>query len=481
VKILVIDDKSNIAEILRQYEQFQHVEVHCVHTLKDGSYAVDQQINEGFDVVLMREKVAGELTIQAIQDFKTTSQLPEVLIYTDHGDPEIVEQALENGAWDYIVGPELEQNLPDVLKRLFRYRQNRVQSFTEKRKEIAQKQNDQGIIGSSAAIQACVDQVSRVAHSDASVLITGETGTGKEVFARAIHSLSPRCSRNLTIVDCATLPSTLVESLLFGHIKGAFTGADSSHNGLIKQADGGTLFLDEVGEMPLEIQKKFLRVLQERNYLPVGSRTVETSNFRLVAATNKNIERMVAEGAFREDLFYRLKTFQLDLPPLRERRSDIAELAYFFRNRLCRQYKLKRQKLSTNYLVALNSYGWPGNVRELSQAIEHSISDAFESTVLEKAHLPLKIRLDVTKKFVTRKKDETEQAGEGIDEVDLSSMPTIKEDRDKAISQQEKRYLRRLLKITNGNIKLCCETAGLSRSRLYDLFKKHGFSQKKTT
>jgi two-component system NtrC family response regulator len=250
---------------------------------------------------------------------------------------------------------------------------------------------------------------------------------------------------------------------------------------LIKQADGGTLFLDEIGEMPLEIQKKFLRVLQEREYLPVGSSVTESSDFRLIAATNRDLEAMVAEGTFREDLLFRLKTFQLELPPLRTRRTDISELVYYFRNRYSKRYKLKKKKLSTDYLMTLNRYEWPGNVRELFQAVEYSMADAQESPVLEPIHLPLNIRLSVTKKKLEKLRERPAIAAEPLMVDDISLMPTIREDREKAIQVQEKQYLETLLRITGGDIKQCCETAGLSRSRLYDLLKKYGLSQNNTT
>ncbi|HKJ64174.1 MAG TPA: sigma 54-interacting transcriptional regulator, partial [Desulfopila sp.] len=295
-----------------------------------------------------------------------------------------------------------------------------------------------------------------------------------------IHNISARSTRNMTIIDCAALPSTLVESILFGHAKGSFTGADKAQKGLVKQADGGTLFLDEIGEMPLEIQKKFLRVLQEQKYLPVGSSTPETSNFRLIAATNKDLEDMVEKGEFRGDLLFRLKTFNLELPPLRIRKIDVAELAYYFRNLYSKRHKLHKKKLSTDYLMTLNQYEWPGNVRELFQAVEYSFTDARDSTILESAHLPVNIRLAVTKQKMRQSNQSPPEQERDLPE-NLASMPTLKEDRDQTIQVQERRYLERLLKLSDGDIKQCCKTAGLSRSRLYDLFKKYDLNQKTTT
>ncbi|MGB3212492.1 MAG: sigma-54 dependent transcriptional regulator [Desulforhopalus sp.] len=480
MKALIIDDQKHIADILIRDTAGLDVEIHFAATLDEGLRAC-QVDGGGVDVVLMRDIISGRASCFFIQEFQSTPPAPEILIFTEQGDPQHAEHALESGAWDYVIDPSPEKKLPDMLRRVLRYRHNKHHGFIEKQRKIREQLQDHGIIGSSTAIQNCVNLVAGIAQSDASVLITGETGTGKELFSSAIHNISSRSRKNLTIVDCAALPSTLVESILFGHAKGSFTGADKTQKGLIKQADGGTLFLDEIGEMPLEIQKKFLRVLQERKYLPVGSSVPESSDFRLIAATNRDLEVMVKEGSFRDDLLFRLKTFQLELPPLRIRRTDIAELAYSFRNRYSKGKKLKKKKLSTDFLIMLNSYEWPGNVRELFQAVEHSITDALESTVLEPVHLPLNIRLAVTKKKLEKQKHQPIAFTESTLPEDLSAMPTIKEDRERAIHIQEKQYLETLLRVTGGNIKQCCETASLSRSRLYDLLKKHGLSQNTAT
>jgi len=247
--------------------------------------------------------------------------------------------------------------------------------------------------------------------------------------------------------------------------------------GLIKQADGGTLFLDEVAEMPLEIQKKFLRVLQEMNFYQVGSATPQKSDFRLIAATNKDLEKMVAEGTFREDLLFRLKTFQLELPALRKRTTDITELVYHFRHLYCRKHKLKKKKLTTDYLAILNRYTWPGNVRELFQAVEFSLESAQQSEILDIPHLPVNIRLAVTRRSMQEMAEQTDDGLEKDLPDQLSAMPTMREDRYLAVKRQEKRYLQQLLRLSRGDVKKCCEISGLSRSRLYDLLKKHGLSK----
>ena len=479
MKALIIDEKTEISETLVHAAAHLDVEVHLAETLEAGLIACRKDA-VGFNVIMMRDMVAGQPSCFAIQDFKSTPGSPEILIYSEKGDPKHAEYALEGGAWDYIINPQSEKKLVIIFRRVLRYCHNKSDSFRERQQEVRGQLKEHGIIGSSAAIQNCINLVANLAPSEASVLITGETGTGKELFASAIHSISSRSHKNMIVVDCAALPSTLVESILFGHAKGSFTGADKTRKGLVKQADGGTLFLDEIGEMPLEIQKKFLRVLQEREYRPVGSTTTESSNFRLIAATNKNIEAMVDKGLFRDDLLFRLRTFQLELPPLRNRKTDIAELVYFYRDRYSKGHKLRKKKLTSDYLMTLKQYQWPGNVRELFQAVEYSIADALESSLLETVHLPLKIRLAVTKQNLEEQKDHPADSPELTVPDDISSMPTMKEDRDRALCSQERQYLETLIRITGGDIKLCCKTASLSRSRLYDLLKKHGLSMNKT-
>lgn len=476
MKAIIVEENQDLVSPLHQTADSLDLEIVHFSDLDKGlQFSTENEV----DIVLMRDIIAGRPSCFAIEEFRNTSHFPDILIYTEDGDPEHAEHALDGGAWDFVVDTSLADKLPDMLRRIVRYRRNKEQGAEERRQEVRQQLQHHGIIGSSAAMQSCLDMIARVGQSDASVLITGETGTGKELFASAIHDISPRNRHNLTVIDCAALPSTLVESILFGHAKGAFTGADASRKGLVKQADGGTLFLDEIGEMPMEIQKKFLRVLQEQKYLPVGSSRGEKSDFRVIAATNRDLETMVEEGAFREDLLFRLKTFQIELPSLRSRRTDIAELTYHYRNLYCRKNRLKKKKLATDYLVLLNQYHWPGNVRELFQAVEYSITEARDSTILEAVHLPVNIRLSVTKQKLSKNNEEQKEAVQTNLPDRLSAMPTMKKDREMAIQGQEKRYLEKLVRLTEGNIGQCCKVAGLSRSRLYDLLKKYNLSLKR--
>ena len=328
----------------------------------------------------------------------------------------------------------------------------------------------QGIVGNSPSIMACLERVAHAAGYDASVLITGETGTGKEGFAWAIHENSRRADKNFVVVDCATLSDTLVESVLFGYQKGAFTGADRSREGLIKQADGGTLFLDEIGELPLAVQKAFLRVLQERRFRPLGGKEELRSDFRLVAATNRDLDTMVRDGQFRSDLLYRIRSFTIELPPLREHPEDIQALVTYHASRLAERHGDKVLNFSPEFLDALKAYKWPGNVRELVNALERIMAEAGEDTTVFPKDLPSHIRVQMARSAVGGKA--TASKAVPLPE-DTGHLPKLQDLRDDAIARVEKQYLRDLMAVAGDNIKQACAISGLSRSRLYELIKKY--------
>jgi two-component system, NtrC family, response regulator len=474
--VLIIDNDLEVFDILLKCKAKIAFKMSYAPTLKEG---VEKNRRDCYQVILVRDSLPDGEACYAIQDFQLDTESPEIIVFTTKGNSEQAETALKGGVWDYVIDPSPEKSLPELLQRALRFRHSKKENDRPHQDEILDQLKHHGIIGHNHLIQKCINFAAKMAPSDSNVLISGETGTGKELFAKVVHNLSSRASKKLTTVDCAALPSTLVESILFGHAKGSFTGADKNQPGIIKQSDGGTLFLDEVGEMPTEIQKKFLRVLQERKYLPVGGNVETTSNFRLIAATNKDLHAMVDEGTFRKDLLFRLKTFHLELPPLRSRASDITELAYYYRDDFCRRNKLKKKKLSSDFVMFLADYDWPGNVRELFQTIECSIANAQDSTIIYSKHLPLNIRIQITRnKIKEMGTSESEKAQKSSLRYELQDMPTLKGAREKVIADQEKDYLRQLLILSNGNIRKCCETSGLSRSRLYDLLKKYQLSHK---
>jgi two-component system NtrC family response regulator len=273
------------------------------------------------------------------------------------------------------------------------------------------------------------------------------------------------------VVDCAALPETLVESVLFGHEKGAFTGADQAQDGLVAQADGGTLFLDEVGELPLPVQKNFLPVLQEKRYRPVGSKREKKSNFRLVAATHRDLDQLQRENKFRQDLLFRLRSLTIELPPLRERKEDIKELVRHHTARLVRSYKMAPKEFAPDLLNALMSYPWPGNVRELVNTIDSMLAVAGQDNTLLPKHLPLHIRVRIVCNSFKGKAPEPEAQAvcTAVSPTDAESLVSFKEYRMKP----EKRYLENLMTSTCRNIAKACKISGISRSRLYELLTKH--------
>jgi two-component system NtrC family response regulator len=427
--------------------------------LADGFNAIS---SNPIDVVFLDVNLPDGDGLSALPKFKASSSDPEVIIITGYGNPDGAELAIRSGAWEYIEkGTRLSQ-IKFRLTRALEYR-------NEKRKfESPLVLNRESIIGNSQALQNCIGFLAQAAACKSNVLVTGETGTGKELFARAIHKNSANRDKSLVVVDCAALPENLVESVLFGHEKGAFTGADRAEEGLIKQADGGTLFLDEVGELPLKVQKAFLRVLQEHSFRPVGSKKEIYSDFRLVSATNRDLNHMVTEGRFREDLLFRLRSLVIALPALRDRPKDIRTLAIHYADILCDRYGLPTKDFSPEFLGALQTYDWPGNVRELINSLESSISMAQRLRTLFPIHLPIHIRAVLARSSVKSHSGTHEiQMLDRKEENDgLSNLHTL-------LETTERHYIEDLLSFTAWDLKKACTISGLSRSRLYGRLKKY--------
>jgi two-component system NtrC family response regulator len=457
--ILIIDDDRLICETISNVATRMGHQAACCLTLESGLETVFSQT---IDLVFLDVRMPDGNGLEALPRIQAAPSLPEVIIMTGYGDPDGAELAIRHGAWDYIQKPFSLQGMTLSLVRAFQYREEkkaRKTSVTLKR---------EGIIGNSTKMKSCLELISQVANSNANVFITGETGTGKELFAVAIHKNSPRAPKNFVVVDCAALPNNLVESILFGHEKGAYTGAEKARDGLILQADGGTLFLDEVGELPLFVQKSFLRVLQERVFRPVGGKREIKSDFRLIAASNRNLEEMVRQKQFREDLLFRLRSFSIELPPLRDRREDIEDLVTHYMSALSERYGIEQKEFSPELLDLLVHYPWPGNVRELINALEKTIISARYERVLFPKHLPTHIRIQVVRSSI-REKGKGENGGAQSPQ----EFPNIQELRERVVAEAEKKYLQDLLSFTRNDIKEACGISGLSRSRLYLLLKKY--------
>jgi len=455
-RILVVDDDEILCTMLLKKLRRTGFHAEATHTLSDGMQLVNDAL---WDIVLLDVQMPDGNGLDELPSFINSPSQPEVIIITGQGAADGAEQAVLSGAWSYIEKPhvlrELQLHLPRALQYREEKRNTRITPVALKRESI---------VGSAAVLERCFDDLAKAAACDVSVLLTGETGTGKEVFARAIHENSPYVETNFVVVDCAALPENLLESALFGHVKGAFTGADRAAKGLIKHADQGTLFLDEVGELSLQMQKSFLRVLQEHSFRPVGAGKEEISNFRLLAATNRDIEAMVKDGHFRKDLYYRLKGLSIHLPPLRERKEDIEDLVRFYLKKLCNRYQLDMKMVSPDFFDSLSNYDWPGNVRELFQTVEHVFSGCLKISTLFSIHLPSAFRVQAARAAVR-----SEQAV--IPEENVASQKLQPWNEYKAYFEKE--YVLRLMADCQGDTKAACLFSGISKSKMYRLLQKY--------
>lgn len=461
--VLIIDDDELICATLSELVTHLGHRATTASTLAEGLRTARLR---PFDVVFLDVRMPDGNGLDIVPTIRTTTSSPEIIIMTGFGDAEGAELAIKSGVWDYLLKPSSLQAMTQPLVRALQYReQKRAGGQTAPVKTLKRE----AIIGNSPKMTACYELLDQAAGSDANVLIIGETGTGKELFASAIHHNSLRAEHGFVVLDCAALPSTLVESVLFGHEKGAFTGAYYSREGLIQHADRGTLFLDEVGEMPPSVQRAFLRVLQERRFRPVGSRQERTSDFRVLAATNRNLEELVRTGDFRQDLLFRLQTITIELPPLRERREDIKELAMYHMTRLCKRWGINTKEVSPEFIEALSLYDWPGNVRELFNAIEKVFVAARYDTVLYPKHLPNHVRIRIARSQISK----IDCIEEPAQPEPLHTYPSYRAFRSAALNHAEQEYLNGLLTLTQGNIAEACRVSRLSQSRLYELLKKH--------
>lgn len=464
--VLIIDDDEIFSEMLSDMvTRLGHVASQAFR-LKNG---IDQALSGSFDVVFLDVRLPDGNGLDSLPQIRESSSSPEIIIITGFGDSDGAELAIKNGAWDYIEKASSLKEITLTFTRALEYRNEKI----SKHVPVALKL--EGIVGSSPQMKACSNLIAQAAHNDANVLITGETGTGKELFACAIHNNSSRAKNSFVVVDCASLPQTLVESILFGHEKGSFTGADKARDGLIKQAHGGTLFLDEIGELPLSLQKTFLRVLQEHRFRPVGAGNEVVSDFRLISATNKDLAKMAGEGLFREDLLFRIRTLAIDLPPLRERTEEIKELLIYYMTKLCERNNMGTKGYSIEFLNALTAYDWPGNVREFISAIERSLSAAFNEPTLFPKHLPTEIRIRLKKSELS--KDAESQPANKKTLHPAGPLPKLKDFREAAASEAERQYLENLMSTTGYSIKEACRISGLSRPRLYALLKKFSLTK----
>jgi DNA-binding NtrC family response regulator len=366
--ILIVEDESIIRTALRKLLERNQYEVSEAGSIPE---AQERHSISGFDLIITDLRLPGPPGTELIK----LAEGKPVLIMTSYASLRSAVDSMKMGAVDYIAKPFDHDEMLQAVARILRDRSSRTEASAPQANagQPVEDKGDIGIIGRCAPMQDLFSKIRKVAPTDSTVLIQGESGTGKELVARALHNLSRRAKAPLISVNCAAIPETLIESELFGHEKGAFTGASAARAGLVEAADGGTLFLDEIGELPLEAQARLLRVLQEGEIRRVGSVQSQKVNVRLIAATHRDLKTLSKIGQFREDLYYRLNVIALRLPPLRERGSDVNEIAHAFLARQCATMNVSNLHFSAEAEQAIRHYSWPGNVRELENAVERAV------------------------------------------------------------------------------------------------------------
>jgi len=448
-RILIIDDDELIRSgLTRCFTQSGHEVAEAPGLVQGRKLAA-----RGVDVVYLDLNLPDGDGRTAIAELAAAPGNPEVVVLTGLKDNFGAQETLTSGAWDYIQKPATPTTLRQSLESALKYRADKAAAG-----EPQTSFDAGGIIGDSPAMVQAKELMAKAARSEASVLILGETGAGKELTAQAIHQNSARRDRPFVVVDCSNLTESLLESVLYGHVKGAFTGAHSDHRGLVAEADGGTLFLDEIGELPPALQKSFLRVLQEHRFRPVGSTREQNSNFRLVAATNRDLEAMTEAGTFRSDLLFRLRTLEIQLPPLRQRGDDVLVLAERFIAAACDRYRLPPKHAAAQMTRMLAAYSWPGNVRELHNVMEAAVIASGREPSIYPKHLPGHIRVS----YLDRKKPKrpakplARQATDGP----IQPYKAYKAMRDQA-------YFQQLMDICDNDVNRASQLSGLSVPSIY--------------
>ncbi len=382
-KILVIDDDTSLRRVLEYNLQEEGYEVQAASSGEEGLYLFGQSRP---DLVITDMKMSGMDGLMVLKSVKELAPESLVIIITAFGTVDVAVEAMKSGAYDYITKPFNRDELRLTVKKALQF-SGLAEENRRLKSELSDKADFRTIVGSSEAMERVFDVIRKVADTEAAVLITGESGTGKELVARSIHANSSRRDAPFVAINCAAIPRDLLESELFGHVKGAFTGAVRDKTGKFQLAEGGTLFLDEVGDLPVELQPKLLRALQEREVEPVGGTKVQKLDVRIVSATNLDIDKAMGDGTFREDLYYRLAVIPIHLPPLRERRKDIPLLIRYF----CGKHGSDKITFDKDALETLVTYPWPGNVRELENSVERLLIMR-NGDVISLSDLPDKLR-----------------------------------------------------------------------------------------
>ena len=455
-RILVVDDEEIV---LRSCLRILSGDEFQVETVQDGRQALQKVEENLYDVMILDIMMPNVDGLEVLRRVKETHPNVDIIMVTGLAQIDTAVKAMKLGAFDYIAKPFEPDELKLVVQRALE-RRRLLQENLNLKTEVSSKYRFENIIGLSPQMQAVYRLIAQCAPTSSTILITGESGTGKELIARAIHYNSLRKDKPFVPVDCNSLSENLLESELFGHVKGSFTGAIANKKGMFEVANSGTLFLDEIGNFSMATQAKLLRVLQEREYKPVGDTRTLTANFRLITATNKDLKVMVAAGTFRDDLYYRINIFPIHAPALRDRKEDIPALAYHFLKVFSSELGKKITDISEGALSTLVNYGWPGNVRELENVM-HRAAILTSDHIIRQAHLvnildPSQPPADVT---VPRTGDELKRAKKAM--------------REKSVEEIEKQFVLEALKRNNWNVTKSAEDTGMQRPNFQALMKKY--------
>ena len=452
---LVVDDEKVVCE---SCEMTLTDEGHTVKIAMSGKEALEKIKEETFDIALIDLKMPEMDGIEVLRAIKRSYPEITVIMITGYPTIETAVQAQRLGAFDYVLKPFAPDELNIVVARALDNREL-ARENQRLRLELQDKHKFDNIVGKSKNMREIYKFIRKVAPTDSTILIYGESGTGKELIARAIHYNSLRKDKQFVTVDCAVLSENLLESELFGHVKGSFTGATTDKPGLFEIASGGTVFLDEIGNISLTVQKKLLRALQEREFMRVGGTEVKKVDLRLIVATNRDLETMMAEGTFRDDLFYRINIVPIHLPPLRERKEDIPLLACHFLKKYSKEANKNVSNISAEAMELLVNYNWPGNVRELENLMERIVVTTDEETILE-GHLPfIQGKPNDTVVTVPRTSDELKEMKKTL--------------REKAVKEVERLFVVEALKRNNWNVTKAAKDVGMLRQNFQVLMRKY--------
>ena len=441
-KILIVDDELSVRNSLREWFLEDGF---AVETAEDGNTALQRMHSGPYDIVIIDLKMPGMDGITLERRIRQIDKDAAIIILTAFASVETAVEALKLGAFDYVTKPVDPDELSNTVRNALKQRELESENVRLKAK-VSELTLPSPIIGDSPRMRRVLDMISTVAGTDANVVIRGESGTGKELIARAIHVQSDRRFFPIVAVNCGSIPETLLESELFGHEKGAFTGAQYRRKGKIELAHGGTLFLDEIGDIPTKMQVDLLRVLETRRFHRLGGNQEIMSDFRLVCATNRDLEALIAEGSFREDLYYRINVFVIDLPPLRDRPEDIPSLTHHFIAKYAHAMGRPIKDVSPEVEAMLVSYSWPGNVRELENAVERAMVVGREPS-LQPDDLPLQLV-------------RTDGEPEGV-----------------TLAALERRHIERILREEEGNITRAAAMLGIDRGTLYNKLRRYGIER----